>query len=309
MTRLVRTTCTLLVLAALNGGAQEHNVNQSANGPATVLAGTTHDLHWRLYRPGARAPERSEHSVSLTAPPGARVLGAEYEQIEEEAILAFRSNLPLSAVYARLDEQLREQGFASSEQITRSGALRGTYERGDENVELHVIRSHTETYHVILDLSGASATEAGVPYRPNSGTIVPERPYGPPLLVTYNSGLRWQFYRAGALGPVQPREDLVRLALPRAVNAVREPYLQEEADRVRLPFDTDLPVRQVFDHLAGQLTAQGFELASPSPSAEGNGVSARYTRDLVFVELRVQPQTTSAGGRFVATLDYRPSTR
>lgn len=304
----------LLLAALLSGSAL------AASDP--LLAGTTNGLHWAIYGPGALVHTpltlRSGGPLQLSLPAGATLLGAKYRADQEAGVLAYRSRLPLRALFEFHDAQLTEQGFRRESRQIGARVARASYERGTDTVDL---RLETRSHHRVrirLLFGGTRAVNPrpgdgpGGLYDPtdynaagpNDDRVVPKRPYGPPLSVYYNGGLRYQFYGGQRLGTVERNENAVKLDLPGRAHGTREPYLTGNA--VLIPMNTALSTRQIFDHYARLLTKQGFEQRANTLRADGDTRRAVYARGVYDVVGLIVHPSPQGGANAVAVIDFTP---
>lgn len=135
-----------------------------------VLSGTSGALSWTLYGPGQLQglSNDARNTLQVSAPEGARVVGAKYEN--RTAILAYRADITLQGAFAQHDRELTRQGYRRTTQSTDANEARGQYQREDGQVSLRVQRQDNKVFRAEFDLSQAGRAAQGASQNTVAGT-------------------------------------------------------------------------------------------------------------------------------------------
>lgn len=125
-----------------------------------VLAGCAQGIPWALY--GARGPEDAPlgvRRVHLSTPPKGRLLGANYRNDLQRAVLAYRLEASTGEAFRHHDRQLRAQGFVRVSLDQNRSSAEASYTRDGMTLLLLLERrgGAQAWYRAELDFSAASS--------------------------------------------------------------------------------------------------------------------------------------------------------
>ncbi|MFD1733103.1 hypothetical protein ACFSC4_21305 [Deinococcus malanensis] len=185
--------------------------------------------------------------------------------------LASRSMASVSALYTHHDNQLREQGFKRMSVDLTNNTYRAVYSRANDTVELRVMKSSSNAYRAMLNLSGVQAGTQG-----NTSLLLKD---GTPEQLGYV-----------LYGPVmitdQLRNDPERIQLSVPAGAIVDDVNQENED-FTVKVRSGLSLAQMNEFYREQFAKQGFNRMSGGVP-ERDKVAAVYTRGQNRLEWSVE---------------------
>lgn len=223
--------------------------------------------------------------------------------------------LNLQQVMDFYDRQFKQQGYTlvnpTDTGAGGDGALTYIYERGNSRVSFSV-EAEGNTYRVVWDFQDEGGNTFGNNVVGNS--TLPLGTYGTPLYGYTYGGLGYDFYGPNVYGPnynynvnnLRPNAGRVSLAVPQGATNIQRPA--GDTQNVRLAFDSQQSLREVFNSYDRQLTQQGFQQTSGQVNNNQNQITGRYRRSGTAgvnndVLLTVQ---ATGNNRYAVTMNFNP---
>lgn len=245
------------------------------------------------------------NTIRLSVPGGATVVNASRE--DEDILVTMRSNLSLAQVRDFYREQFTRQGFtALAGADTETDKLSAVYTRGQNRIEWSAEREGTDVYQVLFNFEGARDGNAvsGASEPVPTALAAPPVPTGVNPLVTYPYGAyRYDFYGPVRLGAAT-NANVVRLATP--PGSAGDVRVNREADGVRVLFEANMTLPEVYNFYSRQFADQNFTLVGDR-KAEADKIAATFRRGNETVGFNVEREGgTEANTNYDVFFDFTP---
>lgn len=304
-----------------NTTAQNNAAQNTATGNPIARVRGQGGATYELYGPGNLNNLNSgSGTVRFSVPQGATVTDANVNA-NGDLHVQVTADLSLQQMMDFYDRQFRQQGFTLVNPTdTGAGldnALTYIYERNNTNrVSFSVERE--DNYRLVWDFQDAQgntlgnnvpAASPGTTGTTGTTTATPATP-GTPLFGSTFGGLGYDFYGPGyTANNLTPNAPRVSLGVPQGATNVQRPVRNNQL--VRLTFNSQQNLRDVFNSYDRQFTQQGFQQTAGQLDESEARIIARYRRGNAGgnnnsandVRLTVDRQ---GNGGYVVTMDFTP---